>query len=320
MTQRISVLIAGPILSRVSESEALRVINSYWAIPGCSQVVLSTYSGETTPSIREAASTVLENIDPGPDCFGAVNNPIKSNLSRLLKTSCAGLSILSEGVAIKTRIEFSVSEPQKLHKAIQNSTSDLGGLNQLSIISEHMYPTGFRTKNPLFWCPDTFQFGVTAEMKATWIFASAWWHENGGILRNQKFTVFKPVQIANEQVIGIGLTRLLNGESSSKNISVRHRFSFNFSDAVQSIRMQYRMLKLYRFDSLGIQVSEGRLLTSQSRTSWQKRFDTFQTKSSIEMNHTIMFRVLSSGILSLFSWSQKAIYFSAVWIKHRKYP
>jgi len=300
--------------------EAIRVIESYWAIPGCSQVVLSTYAGETSPTICAAVSLVVENMDPGPDYFGATANPIKSNLSRLLKTSCEGFSKLTEEIAIKTRIEFSVGDPQLIYNLIETFTLESKKLRRIVVISEHMYPTGFRVKNPLYWCPDTFQLGLTSDLNAGWEYASKWWNSRGASIRKQMFSPFTPVQIANEQVIGIGLTHLQSGNADVNESSVRHRFSFNYRDAARSIRMQHRMLKLITFENLGLEVSERRLFSSSSGKAWQKQFEIFQGKSPVETQFEFVCRNFSSRVLTLFSWSQKALYFLAVWAKHRKYP
>lgn len=320
MTKKISVLISGPILSRATESEAIRVIKSYWAIPGCTQVVLSTYAGETTPAIREIVSIVIENPDPGPDFFGAKGNPIKSNLTRLLKTTNSGLSQISEEITIKTRIEIWVSESIFLSNLINAINSDNNFPKPLNVIAEHMYPTGFRLKNPLYWCPDTFQVGFTQDLKATWNFAMVWWLARGHYLTSRKFSLFRPVQIANEQVIGIGLSQLLKNHNSKEQALIQHRFSFKFVDAYYSLRMQHQMVRIHEIKKLGIQVSEQRLLVSKNSKSWQRKFTNFQSGTSFQISSVIVFRISIAWILCLISWAQKAFYFSAVWLKHRKYP
>jgi hypothetical protein len=113
----ITLLVAGPIKSRLSEALTLQDLESSFkifrlAMPN-GQIVISTYESELPSSLHSLVDSVVINQDPGCDYFKPNPWPIErggprssANYKRLITSTLHGLNACEEGIVIKTRVEL----------------------------------------------------------------------------------------------------------------------------------------------------------------------------------------------------------------------
>ena len=227
----LSVVIAGPIRSRVSESDAIRNIQSYKGIFPQMEIILSTYEGEVYDSLFTEVDLIVYSEDPGLDSYRKWST-ISRNTTRMLITGFEGLKAAKMQISIKSRIEINVNEIQLLRDSIVN----VFGAQTKN--STHLITTGPFFENPKeyflqpYYISDTFQIGKTPNLLAGWGNALHWYQTMK--LQDKFQHLHNPVVPANEQILGFGFMRLLHPTKRMREPNNRYLFLLKERDLIES--------------------------------------------------------------------------------------
>ncbi len=204
----LSIVIAGPIRSRVSETDAILNIRSFKNIFPVTEIILSTYEGEVYESLFSEVNHIVYSIDPGFDSYRKWST-INRSTTRMLLTTTEGLKIAKMQLAIKSRIEINLKDVALLREKIlevfgpQKEKSDT-----------HLVTTGPFYQSPKeyflqpYYISDIFQIGECSRLLNGWQNALEWFQANKTQNRFQHLS--NPVVPANEQILGFGFMRSIH--------------------------------------------------------------------------------------------------------------
>jgi hypothetical protein len=239
--QIITLLVAGPIISRLNASFTLKDLeNSLKVFKLASpngRIVISTYEGEFHAAFNNLVDLVVINQDPGFDYFKPNPWPIeisargrKPNYTRLITSTLRGLEACKDGFVIKTRVELLPKNPEVFSKWLLQVTNDyeLNPAIKIGFFIEHYSGVCFSINGLLGGIPDTLQIGERSNLLRIWKTASFFWLNNASILTRKS----KRFPVTSEQLLGLSFLQEFGG--------------FNIQKKIRKLDRYYRSPKLIR--------------------------------------------------------------------------
>jgi len=201
----LSIVIAGPIRSRVSETDAILNVRSFKNIFPITEIILSTYEGEVYESLFSEVDHIVYSKDPGFDTYRKWST-VNRNTTRMLLTSTEGLKIAKMQLAIKSRIEINLEEVALLRENILKVFGSKVKKNDTYLVTTgpfHQDPKDYFLQP--YFISDIFQIGERFSLLTGWQNALEWFLTNKAQDRFQHLS--NPVVPANEQILGFGFMR-----------------------------------------------------------------------------------------------------------------
>jgi hypothetical protein len=232
--QTITLLVAGPVASRLNTSFSFRDLENSFEVfrRACpdGKIILSTYEGEFPPSLTSLVDGVVINEDPGPDYFQPNPWPIskrggQANYKRLLNSTLRGLESCQNGYVVKTRVELLPRQIDFFSEWLKQVTTDLEANSSLKVgfFLEHYSGISFSINGLLGGIPDTLQIGRRSDLLRVWETASIFWENNSYILTRKS----KRFPITSEQLIGMSFLQVFYGFDMRKNLRKLDRYFRN---------------------------------------------------------------------------------------------
>jgi hypothetical protein len=261
MLANCTLLISGPLTSTVKEDQLLNafsVLNELKNRYGL-KIVVSTYSNELTPALRNFQFRFVLNGDPGKDCYytglailGSKTNKLARNTTRMLNTTSLGLSQVKTEYVIKTRVEILPSKiefAQVLNKILEDYLES----EIIVFLAEHYTGLAYSEKKPLLlWIPDGFQIMRTSDCLKLWEGALELWQK----YRTSLVGNFFHVDLANEQLLGLSLVHNFIKPISERSLKRYHRYTCSLKFIRANLKFERQMFKSVYYDALFL--GEGR--------------------------------------------------------------
>lgn len=239
--QTITLLIAGPVRSRLSKGFTLQDLENalkvFKVASPSGKIVVSTYEGEFPPELYGLTDLIVTNQDPGSDYFQPNPWPIaasrrgsSANYKRLLTSTLAGLKGCSEGFVIKTRVELLPRETEVFSAWLHKCSAEFEANSTIKIgfFLEHYSGICFSINGLLGGVPDTLQVGRRKDLLRIWETASLFWEKHSTALTRKS----KRFPLTSEQLIGMSF--------------LYEFYGFNIEKRVLRLGRYYRSLGLVR--------------------------------------------------------------------------
>ena len=316
MLANCTLLISGPLVSRVKENELVKyflILNEIKNQYGLT-IVISTYPDELTQALKNFQFSFILNDDPGLDCYytgarilGSRTNIVTRNTTRMLRTTSSGLSQVRTEYVIKTRVEILPSKiefAQALYQVLENySESEV-----IVFLAEHYTGLTYSENKPLLlWIPDVFHIMRTNDSLKLWVGALNLWHRYKINLVGRSFHV----DLANEQILGLSLVHNFIKPISKKHLQKHHRYTCSMKFIRANLMFENYMFRSIYYDTLFLGEGRFRYPNKQSPTVTLPLSQSKIQKILIVLNFFVRGRVFL--VKSLFS---KSTYFSS-FIEHR---
>jgi hypothetical protein len=255
MLENFTLLISGPLISRVKENELIKyfsILNDAKNQYGLT-IVISTYPNELTQSLKNFQFCFILNDDPGPDycntgavILGFRTNKTNRNTTRMLSTTSLGLSQVRTEYVVKTRVEILPSKiefAQALHHILENNLE-----SEIIIVLQELYAGLTYTKKiPTFlWVPDTFQIMRTRDGLKLWGGALDLWQKYKINLVGRSWNV----DLANEQVLGLSLVHNFIKPLSERKVKKFHRYTCSLQFIRASFKFESYLFRSVYYDDL----------------------------------------------------------------------
>jgi hypothetical protein len=271
----VSILVSGPLISRISEGDLLErfcklqrdIIESDLKI----EVIISTYRGEVPIGLEKLVTRIVICEDPGIDKYRSAVWPLGTksrNTTRMLHSTNAGLEVINSQFTIKTRAELIPNDTKVLFNLIKNSKflESKDNDSHAIFIYEHFFGVNGGNKGVLFWIPDTFQIMKTIAMKTLWLSAQRNWILYQKVWHQNKIKY----PLTNEQILGTSYYRLDNFSGKKIRIGDLHRYSFNKAIFSECLKSEFSDFILVPFNELRLTESRLTKKISHRPTEYKK--------------------------------------------------
>jgi len=261
MLENCTLLISGPLISRVKENELMiyfSILNDLKNKYGLT-ILISTYPNELTKALKNFNFRFILNDDAGIDCyytgtavFRSRKNKVTRNTTRMLSTTSLGLSHVRTEYVVKTRVEILPSKiefAQVLYCILENYLES----EKIVFLAEQYTGLTYSEKTPLLlWVPDTFQIMRTRDSLTLWKGALDLWQKYKINLVGRSFNI----DLANEQVLGLSLFHNFIKPLSNKRVKKFHRHTCNLYFIRANLEFEFFLFRSVYYDELFLR--EGR--------------------------------------------------------------
>ena len=255
MLSNCTLLISGPLTSTVKENQLIKdfsMLNELKNRYGL-KIVVSTYSNELTPALRNFQFRFVLNDDPGQDyystglaIFGSKTNNVKRNTTRMLTTTSFGLSQVKTEYVVKTRVEILPSKIE-FAQVLNNILEDFLESEKIVFLAEHYTGLAYSEKKPmLLWVPDVFQIMRTSDGLKLWEGALELWNKYRTNLVGNSLHV----DLANEQVLGLSLVHNFIKPINERSLKRFHRYNCSLKFIRANLEFEFEMFKSIYYDKL----------------------------------------------------------------------
>lgn len=231
MLQDFTLIVAGPLLSRIDENsltEKLDELIKVQKILGFTLIIV-TYPGELPSFQVDLPHKIIIIPDPGSDVFRSgpdfMGYPTR-NTTRMLTSVVEGLKLSDSTYTIRTRIEL-LPKLLKINDFEDMCMDAKKHIDQnnfgVAFLGHHYYGLSRQEKGVNTWLPDTFQIMKTDDLRSLWNSALGLWHENQIEWHDSKISF----PLANEQVMGLAYFSLLHQCGIKSRITKFHRFKWD---------------------------------------------------------------------------------------------
>ncbi len=269
MLANCTLLISGPLISRVKENELIKyfsLLNDLKNRYGLT-ILISTYPNELTQALKNFQFRFILNDDPGLDYYfsgaailGQRINKLTRNTTRMLATTSLGLSQVRTEYVIKTRVEILPSKiefAQALYRVLENfSESEI-----IVFLAEQYTGLTYSEKTPLLlWVPDTFQIMRTRDGLKLWRGALDLWQKYKINLVGSSFNT----DLANEQILGLSLVDNFIKPLSERMVKKFHRHTCSLQFIRANLKFEFYLFRSVYYDELFL--GEGRFRWNKKQT------------------------------------------------------
>jgi hypothetical protein len=255
MLSNCTLLISGPLTSTVKENQLIKdfsMLNELKNRYGL-KIVVSTYSNELTPALRNFQFRFVLNDDPGQDCYytglgilRSKTNKVTRNTTRMLTTTSFGLSEVKTEYVVKTRVEILPSKIE-FAQALNQILEDFLESEKIVFLAEHYTGLAYTEKKPvLLFVPDVFQIMRTSDGLKLWEGALELWHKYRTNLTGNSFHI----DLANEQVLGLSLVHNFIKPISERSLKRYHRYNCSLKFIRANLKFELEMFKSVYYDAL----------------------------------------------------------------------
>jgi hypothetical protein len=296
MLANCTLLISGPLVSRVKENELIKyflILNELKNQYGLT-IIISTYPNELTQALKNFQFRFILNDDPGLDCYytGAAilksrTNIVTRNTTRMLSTTSSGLSQVRTEYVIKTRVEILPSKiefAQALYQVLENYLES----EVIVFLAEHYTGLTYTENKPLLlWMPDVFHIMRTNDSLKLWVGALNLWQKYKINLVGRSFNV----DLANEQVLGLSLVHNFIKPISKKNLKKYHRYTCSMKFIRANLIFENYMFRSIYYDELFLGHGRFRYPNKQTPTVTLPLSQTKKQKIFIVFNFFVRGRI-----------------------------
>jgi len=260
MLSEFSLIIAGPLKSRISEEllvQKLRDLVKIQDILGF-KLIFVTYPDEFPNFNLSLPNLVIKIADPGSDDFRSGPELLgyqKRNTTRMLLSVTEGLKKSYTRYSIRTRVEL-LPQLLKINDFANTCLAAQKHIDQnylgIAFISEHYYGLSRQEKGVHTWLPDTFQIMKTSDMKTIWDTAHQIWNKNKNMWHDIKVSF----PLANEQIMGLAFLIHLSSNEIGPRIDRFHRFNWDKKLIQYNKLAESEKFYTFKFNSSGLSQSK----------------------------------------------------------------
>lgn len=298
MLANCTLLISGPLISRVKENELIKYFsilnelkNQYGLI-----IVISTYPNELTQALKNFQFRFILNNDPGLDSYytgikklGKRANKVTRNTTRMLSTTSLGLSQVRTEYVIKTRVEILPSKiefARVLYRVLENYLES----EIIVFLAEQYTGLTYSEKTPLLlWVPDTFQIMRTRDGLKLWEGALDLWQKYKINLVGRSFNT----DLANEQVLGLSLVNNFIEPLSERIVKKFHRNTCSLQFIRANLKFEFYLFRSVYYDALFLGEGRFRWNKKQSPTITLPLSQTKIQKNLIVLNFLVRAQIFN---------------------------
>ena len=298
MLANCTLLISGPLISRVKENELIKYFsilnelkNQYGLI-----IVISTYPNELTQALKNFQFRFILNNDPGLDSYytgvkklGKRANKVSRNTTRMLSTTSLGLSQVRTEYVIKTRVEILPSKiefARVLYRVLENYLES----EVIVFLAEQYTGLTYSEKTPLLlWVPDTFQIMRTRDGLKLWEGALDLWQKYKMNLVGRPFNT----DLANEQVLGLSLVNNFIEPLSERIVKKFHRNTCSLQFIRANLKFEFYLFRSVYYDALFLGEGRFRWNKKQSPTITLPLSQTKIQKNVIVLNFLVRAQIFN---------------------------